>query len=361
MDQPSDDFTKRLVAETAGPYDLRIARVIRETLDAVSIIFEVPRHLTHVFRYRAGQFVTLKIPYEGKELSRCYSLSSSPDCECEHKVTVKRVSQGRISNWLNENSRPGNTLKVLPPGGSFTLDDTTSPLVFFAGGSGITPVISLIKSALVTTDRLVRLIYANHDRPSIIFRMELDELAAAHSDRVQVVHHLDVDSSFLDAAGAARLVNDRLSAEFYVCGPGAFMDTVENALLGLRVDGARLHFERFVSPPDPPTGTHMNGPVESSPSAMQSPETISVYLDGRVHELRYEEGRTILATVQRAGLEPPFSCTEGFCGCCMAKLRSGRVRMIKNDFLSERELREGWVLTCQSVPESNVCNVEYPD
>jgi 3-ketosteroid 9alpha-monooxygenase subunit B len=167
-----------------------------------------------------------------------------------------------------------------------------------------------------------------------------------------------VDAGFLDALGVARAVRDLLAGEFYVCGPAGFMETVESALCALGVDEHRLHFERFVSPPDP-----VDGEPSGAPAAVASevPQTISVYLDGRTRDVPYEAGQTILATVQRAGLEPPFSCTEGFCGCCMAKLRGGRVRMIKNDFLSQRELEDGWILTCQSVPQSSVCSVEYPD
>jgi 3-ketosteroid 9alpha-monooxygenase subunit B len=354
MDQTAEDTTP-----ATGPYDLRIARVIRETADAISIVLEVPPSLAHAFKYRAGQFVTLKVPYEGLELSRCYSLASSPDCDQEHKVTVKRIPQGRVSNWLNAHARAGDVLKVLPPGGLFTLKESTSPLFFFGAGSGITPIIALIKTALATSSRVIRLVYANYDPASIIFKAELEELAAAHGDRLQLVHHLDVEVGFLDAAGVARVAGDRLASDFYVCGPAGFMDTVEKALLGAGVDPARLHFERFVSPPDPTPGEEQA--VTAPSPGSQVPQVISVYLDGRTREVPYEAGQTILATVQRAGLEPPFSCTEGFCGCCMAKLRSGRVRMIKNDFLSQRELDDGWVLTCQSIPETSTCSVEYPD
>jgi 3-ketosteroid 9alpha-monooxygenase subunit B len=366
MTPPSDDSSTAALGahDAAEPYELRVAAVVRETHEAISIVFDVPPELAHVFGYVAGQFVTLKIPHDGKELSRCYSLASSPDCDREHKVTVKRVADGRVSNWLNDNLKAGDVLKVMPPGGLFTLKHNDRALVLFAGGSGITPIVSLIKTALVTSVRRLRLVYANQDERSIIFKSELDRLAAAHPERLSVVHHLDVASGFLDAAGVERLVVDFRDADFYVCGPGPFMDTVERALLGSGVDADRLHFERFVSPPDPydpASRERALGDKKAAPAAGTSPATISVYLDGRSHELRYEPGQTILATVQRAGLEPPFSCTEGFCGCCMAKLRAGSVRMIKNDFLSERELRDGWVLTCQSIPETAECRVEYPD
>jgi 3-ketosteroid 9alpha-monooxygenase subunit B len=345
-------------AAAASRHELRIANVIRETADAISIVFDVPAELAHTFRYKAGQFLTITVPYDGKELSRCYSLASAPECDSQHKVTVKRVAQGRVSNWLNDRLAAGGLLKVSPPGGLFTLKETSAPLVLFAGGSGITPNISLMKSALATSNRRIKLVYANADDPSIIFKSEIDHLAAVERGRLEVVHHLDVERGFLDENAVAGHASGLLNADFYICGPGPFMDTVERALLAAGVAPERLHFERFVSPPDPDSVAAFT-PVNTADISM--PETISVSLDGRTHELRYEPGQTVLATVQRAGLEPPFSCTEGFCGCCMAKLRAGRVRMIRNDFLSERELLEGWVLTCQSIPESSECSVEYPD
>ena len=341
-------------------YDLRVRRVIEETPDASSIVFEVPAALESVFRYEAGQFVTLRITYAGTQLARCYSLSSSPDCNEEHKVTVKRVADGRVSNWINDSLREGNVVHVMPPGGLFTLKGGDRDLVFFAGGSGITPVISLIKSALATTSRTIRLIYANRDLASIIFRAELEALAARHPRRFTIQHHLDVDGGFLDPAGAAAHVCGHENAEFYLCGPAPFMDTVEFALRRMGVPASRTHIERFVSPPDHDAGTSEPASVNTF-GDRDARSSVSVYLDGRTHDVPCERGETVLSAVQRAGLEPPFSCTDGFCGCCMAKLRAGNVRMKRNDFLSGKETSQGWVLTCQSVPLTSECSVEYPD
>ncbi len=320
-------------------------------------MFEIPAPLRDAFRYKAGQFLTLRIPYDGRVLARCYSLSSSPDCDREHKVTVKRVPEGRVSNWINDHVKAGDVLDVAPPAGLFTLNADSNPLLFFAGGSGITPVISLIKTALVTTDRRIVLVYANRDEASIIFRDELATLAGRYPDRLIIHYHLDLEEGFLNAAGASRFIGRVPGAEVYLCGPAGFMEVVENALEGTGVPRARIHIERFVSPADDAeAGTGRELPAQDA-----VPASLRVYLDGKMHEVPYRPGETVLAAVQRAGLEPPFSCTEGFCGCCMARLRDGSVEMIKNDFLSERELADGWVLTCQSLPTSRQCHVEYPD
>src|SRR4029079_14296900 len=163
-------------------HQLRIAKIVQETPDARSIVLEVPQDLADRFRYRAGQFLTFRVPHEGGAFNRCYSLSSAPEIDGRHlKVTVKRVPGGKGSNWCNEVPAEGSTLHVLPPAGRFVLKDGDAPLLLFGGGSGITPMMSLIKSALRTGTRRIRLFYANRDKPSIIFDKELLDLLAGHS------------------------------------------------------------------------------------------------------------------------------------------------------------------------------------
>ena len=332
-------------------HDLRVGRVIRETADASSIVFDVPASLAHLFEYQSGQFLTLQIPHAGKALYRCYSLASSPAVETEHKVTVKRVADGRISNWLNDNLKAGDVVKVLPPAGQFVLGQTDADLLLFAGGSGITPVISILKSALATTSRRVCLVYANRDEASINFRRELDELAARHPDRLEIVHRLDVRDGFIDDAAVHRHMEGRSGSEAYICGPGPFMDTVERAILAAGVPAASVHIERFASLENEDEVAGGSGPVRK----------VELTLDGAQQVIEVREGETVLHAAKRSGLEPPSSCESGFCGCCMARLVRGKVHMLHNDFLSAAEIGEGWVLTCQSVPETEDCAVEYPE
>jgi 3-ketosteroid 9alpha-monooxygenase subunit B len=340
---------------------LRVARVIDETSDARSIVFEIPAELSEAFRYEAGQFLTVRIPYEGKVLVRCYSLASSPDCDPEHKVTVKRIADGRVSNWINDQVRAGAILEVLPPGGLFTLRAGQNPLLFFAGGSGITPVISLIKSALVSSTRRIRLVYANRDRASVIFARELENLAALHTGRLEIFHRLDVNDGFLSTGDVSAYSSGFIDADCYLCGPAPFMETAERGLLAAPIPRERIHIEKFVSPPDPEDVATEHAGEAAALAGDSIPPFLTVGLDGRDHRVPYERGQTVLVACQQAGLTPPFSCTEGFCGCCMAKLTAGEVRMINNDFLSDREVADGWVLTCQSVPVASACSVKYPD
>jgi 3-ketosteroid 9alpha-monooxygenase subunit B len=341
---------------TASCSLLRVARVVDETHDTRSFVLEIPPELQERFRYRAGQFLSFKVPYAGQVLTRSYSLSSSPEWEREHKITVKRVEEGRVSNWMNDEVREGDTLMVVPPAGFFTLGEKRRPIVFFAGGSGITPVISLIKTALRTTDRRMELVYANRDARSIIFEKELEELARTHPGRLEIVHSLDDRDGFLDVKKVEHRAVDALEADFYLCGPGVFMDLVERALAQLHVPSEQIHIERFVSPPDPG-----QQPVAEAAAGEGVPESITVVLDGAEHRIPYEAGERVLEAVRRAGLEPPFSCEEGYCSCCMAKLVAGRVQMVTNDCLTQELLGEGWVLTCQSQCLSKAIRIEYPD
>ena len=342
---------------TASCHELRVARIVPETHDAVSLVLEIPPALSAADRYRAGQFLTFKIPYRGRVLVRSYSLSSCPDVESEHKVTVKRVDQGRISNWMHDVVRPGSALMVVPPAGAFVLDPTASrEIVFFAGGSGITPCISLIKQALATTRRRMRLVYANRDARSIIFGNELAELAARHPGRLEILHSLDDERGFVGAADVAEHARGRLAADFYLCGPAAFMDTVEHALREQGVPRERIHIERFISPPD-----HEPEAAPAPAAGERAPSSITLVLDGKEHRVPYEAGERVLHAARRAGLDPPFSCEEGYCSCCMAKLESGKVVMAANDCLTPELLAEGWVLTCQSRCVGEDVRIEYPD
>jgi 3-ketosteroid 9alpha-monooxygenase subunit B len=343
---------------TASCVELSVAKVIDETSDSRSLVFEIPAELGERFRYRSGQFLSFKIPYAGHVLTRSYSLASSPDTDRDHKVTIKRVENGRVSNWMNDQIEVGTRLMVIQPAGSFVLNHADRSIILFGGGSGITPVISIIKSALATSRRSMKLVYANRNARSVIFKEELDELARTHPDRLQIVHRLDDVDGFLDRDDVKRQVGSEVGSDFYLCGPGAFMAVVEEALRKLHVAHDRIHVERFVSPPDPGFQVEAPTPEVTDESV---PDAIAVVLDGETHEVPYQKGEKILRAARAAGLDAPYSCEEGYCSCCMAKLTAGEVKMDSNHCLSEGLLEEGWVLTCQARCVSGEVRIEYPD
>ncbi len=334
-------------------YELKLSGIIQETHDTRSFLFDIPEPLRARFAYEAGQFLTFEVPFQGMQLRRCYSLASAPETDAWLKVTVKRVDCGRISNWFNDELVVGSTIRVQPPEGRFVLHakEKERPLALFGGGSGITPVISLMKAALATTARKVRLVYANRDAQSIIFRDELALLVKSHPGRAEVVHHLDTDGGFLTPAGVVRHLAGFEGADFYTCGPGPFMDTVEKALDELRIAPERRHFERFVSPTDP--DRKAPEPAAPAQAAGGAPASFTMTFEGKKHLIPYKPGLTLLQAAEAAGTKPPSSCEDGYCGCCMAMLRSGKVAMRSREALSDQDIARGWVLACQARPTSD--------
>lgn len=348
----------------SGSYRLQVSEVIDETSDARSLVLEVPEQLHERFRYKPGQFLSFRVPCAGKLLTRCYSMASSPVCDARPKVTIKRVDGGRVSNWMNQQVQVGDWLEVLPPAGHFYLDerqaDSENSLVLFGGGSGITPVFSILKSSLQTSARPIKLIYANRDEASVIFRDELRELAKANPERLEVVHVLDSVQGFLTDAQVRQLVRGHSAGDYFICGPGPFMDTVERTLLSLGEAAERIHVERFVSPPDPDE-VQAQEALARAAAANSACEALIVELDGHRHEIACRPGDTLLQSCKAAGLDVPSSCEEGFCGACMCTIREGETQLARNDVLSAKELAEGWTLACQSRPTGARVWLKFPD
>ena len=319
--------------------------MIDETADTRSFVLEITPELAGAFAYVAGQFCTFHATIGGVDVARCYSMSSSPETDEPFTFTVKRVPGGLMSNWMNDALAPGALILVTPPAGRFVLHDSREPVVAFAGGSGITPVVSIIKTALATTTRDVVLVYANRGPDSVIFADTIERLRAGSAGRLSVHHHLDSERGFLDAEACARLVGDRTRADFYVCGPGPYMTVVEAGLERRGVDPARLFIERFDVPGDA-------GPASET-------EWITIRLGGRKRRVRYERDDTILDSARRAGLAPPFNCQQGSCATCMAFVEEGQVTMRVNNALGADEVKEGWVLTCQAMPTSPEVVIDY--
>jgi ferredoxin-NADP reductase len=329
---------------------LTVVDVVDETADTRSFVLDIPPELEETFAYTAGQFCTFRATIGDESVVRCYSMSSSPDTDDPFTTTVKRVPDGLMSNWMNDALAPGDAIEVLRPTGLFVLHDRDVPIVAFAGGSGITPVISIIKSALAATARRILLVYANRDADAVIFADDLDRLRAVSDGRLSVQHHLDSEHGFLDAAQCAAFAGNDARADFYVCGPGLYMDVVEAGLATLDVTPDRVFIERFVLP-EP-------APAPAGTDAVAT-ESVVIKLEKQETTVPYGPGDTVLETARRAGLNPPFSCEQGNCATCMAHLDEGTVTMRVNNALSAEEVEDGWVLTCQSLPTSPKVVVDY--
>jgi 3-ketosteroid 9alpha-monooxygenase subunit B len=334
--------------EVDGFAPLRIKRVVRETADAVSLVLDVPERCSSRFQYQAGQFLTLRVNVGGRELRRCYSMSSAP-AEDDLQITIKRDPGGVVSNWLNDTASEGGEIQAAPPEGRFVLRDTSDEIVAFAGGSGITPIMSLVRTALASSSRRVRLFYANRSHDSVIFADALARLADDHADRLAVTHHIDDVSGVVTASAVESFIAGTGAADYYICGPAPFMATVEDTVLKSGVAQECLHLERFsVEPP----------PADVAEDSGQAEEVV-IELDRKTTTVDYRAGNTLLQTARIAGLRAPSSCETGSCGTCMARVVEGSARMLNNDALDDDEVAEGWVLTCQSLPTSRTVHVIY--
>jgi ferredoxin-NADP reductase len=334
-----------------GFHALRVNRIVSETPDACSVVFDVPPELSQTFAYLPGQNITFRVPLDGELVHRSYSMSSSPAVGDEFTVTVKRVAGGRVSNWVNDTLASGDYVEVTSPAGLFTLRDSETPVVAFAGGSGITPIFAITKTALATTQRTVRIFYGNRDRESVIFDAELQQLAAKYPERLSVVQHLDVDSGYVTPEALAGTVEGAANAEIFICGPEPFMDVVEQSLFGSGVTNDQIHIERFNPLPAAPT--------EDVVVSASGPSQVTFTLMGKTQSAEHRDGQVLIQTARSVGLNPPFACEAGNCATCMAKLVEGEVLMHVNDALTEQEVEDGWILTCQSVPTTPVVVVDY--
>lgn len=335
-----------------------VTRIVKETDDARTYVLaphEGP------LTYRSGQFCTFKVEVDGTDLYRSYSMSSAPETDTELMTTVKRVPGGAVSNWLHDNVAEGDEVEITRPAGTFVLRPADGPVLGFAGGSGITPILSLAKSALASTDRTVRLLIADRDRSSAIFDSVTTDLVARYPGRLEVVRHFDDESGLLSPASVTAFVGSDTAADSYLCGPEAFMDMIEAVLPG----PGTVYSERFGSAAEPIRSSE--DPASEAPApAAEAPAkkpviegTVSIRLGNQRVSVPRHPDETLLESARRAGLAPPFSCEAGNCATCIAKITDGSATMRVNDALSDDEIADGYILTCQAVPDSNDIKVRY--
>ncbi|CAE6913057.1 3-ketosteroid-9-alpha-monooxygenase, ferredoxin reductase component [Paraburkholderia nemoris] len=364
---------------------LKVADVIAESADARSFVFDLPQALHDAFSYRPGQFLTLKVPYADAIVQRCYSLSSAPGIDRAPKITVKRVRDGRVSNWMCDSIQPGDELDVMAPAGVFTPRSLDGDLLLFAGGSGITPVLSILKSALVNGRGMLTLIYANRDAESVIFSEELRQLGQRHAGRLRVIHWLDSVQGIPQQRHLEELARPWSMQECFVCGPALFMENALAAMLALGLPRAKVHVERFASLPDLPATSGVSAFPEaggvlavsrahtasempdvppasqSSPTASFANAAIETLLDGNTFTFTCETGETLLDAMLRADVPAPNSCRSGLCGACMCRVEAGSVNLNANHVLDAADLTDGWTLACSATPASATLRVVFPD
>jgi len=351
-------------------HPLKVSDVKRETADAVSVAFEVPATLWPEYQYKQGQYLTLKLKVDGQEIRRSYSICTSPFSEKELRIAIKEVKDGKGSTFANRHLKVGDTIEVMTPMGNFT-----SPLsgsaqknyVLFAGGSGITPMLSILKSVLyIEKQSAVTLVYANRDEESAIFKNEIDKLAADHKEKFNVFFVYDKPKQNVAELYKGLMTKEKVKAlvekhvplkpnnEFFICGPGPMMENVKQVLEELKVDKEKIHIEYFTTVLE----TIAKAEQTIVGQDVLSKVTVLQYGVETTFDLK-TSGATILDAASDAGVDAPFSCKGAVCCTCRAKVLEGKVKMDANFALTDAEVAQGFILTCQSHPLTEKVVVDY--
>jgi ring-1,2-phenylacetyl-CoA epoxidase subunit PaaE len=348
---------------------LRIADIRQETPDTISVALAVPEDQAPRFAFQPGQYLTLRTHVDGEELRRSYSICSGLDDQ-ELRVAIKRVDDGRFSAWAHGGLRIGDTLEVMPPDGRFTVEPASDAARLYLGvaaGSGITPILSILKSVLTREpgSRFI-LLYGSRATGQIIFREQLEELKDRFMGRLAVVHVLSREQQdvpvlygHLDGAKVRTLLSGLAAVpqidHAFLCGPAAMIDEVQATLAEAGLAPERIHSERF-TPATPAVSCLRTtpGPAAATPQA-----TAVIIADGVRTEVPVDAQETVLEAALRAGLDLPYSCRGGMCSTCRARVTEGSVEMDVNYALEPWETAAGYVLTCQSHPTSERLTVDY--
>lgn len=351
-------------------HPLQVAGIRKETSDCVSIAFSIPEELTDTFRYKQGQYVTLRTSINGEDIRRSYSICSSP-LDNELRVAVKKVEHGVFSTYANEKLKKGDTLDVMPPLGKFFTELNPSQekkYAGFAAGSGITPLLSIIKTTLRTeTKSSFTLVYGNRNRHSIIFKEELEALKNLYMDRFCVIHILsrektDAPINFgrIDKNKCLTLCEKTIDVKntdaFFLCGPEEMIFSVKETLVEKGVDPKKIHFELFTTP-----GSKQTATVSShTASGNEVKSKVTIKLDGIAFDFDLGfESESILDAALKNGADLPYACKGGVCCTCRAKLLEGEVDMDVNYGLEPDEIEQGFILTCQAHPRTEKVVVDF--
>ena len=351
-------------------HSLPVKKVFRETDDCISVQFEVPPHLTETFRFTQGQSLTLRKVLNGEELRRNYSICSSP-LDGVLRVAIKKVEGGKFSTWANEELKAGDVLDVMPPTGKFYTPLNPAQkknYIAFAAGSGITPILSIVKTTLLTEPHSTfTVVYGNRSKGSILFKEELEALKDKFLQRFRVYHVLSreqtdvpLNSGRIDAEKCRQLfstvIDLKKSDEFFLCGPEEMIFSVRDFLQGNGIDREHIHFELFTVPGQKKSDIrHQTSEILSGPAA-----DVTVKLDGIAFDFKLPfNGASVLDAALKQGADLPYACKGGVCCTCKAKLLEGEVVMDENWSLEPDEVAAGFILTCQSHPTTEKIVVDF--
>jgi ring-1,2-phenylacetyl-CoA epoxidase subunit PaaE len=359
-------------------HKLRIADRRLETQDSVSLAFAVPKELATAYQFSHGQYLTLKSVVGGTELRRSYSICSAVSDyskNVELRIAIKKVEGGAFSTFAFDHLRSGDELEVMTPEGRFTTalsPESSRHYVAFAAGSGITPILSIMKTVLESEPKSrFTLVYGNRKAQQILFLEELEALKNLYLSRVRLIHILSKQpqeaplfNGRIDFEKTSDLITALIPAETidqaFICGPSSMIDDVESALLGKGVAKAKIHAERFGVASNPKASS--NKPALTNLDRNGKMATLKIQLDGKISEMPFAySGAALLDVALESGLDLPFACKGGVCCTCRARVLEGEVRMDKNYTLEQWEIDKGFVLTCQCHPVSDTVLVSFDE
>jgi ring-1,2-phenylacetyl-CoA epoxidase subunit PaaE len=351
-------------------HTLKVKDIRRETVDAVSIAFDIPLAIQHEYQFKQGQYITVKLNVNGEELRRSYSICTSPYSEKELRVAVKEVQDGRASTLMNRTWKVGDAVEVMTPMGNFSSilsGNNKKHYVLFAGGSGITPMMSILKSVLyIEKQSNVTLVYANRNEDSVIFKTEIEKIVSENADRVKVLNVYDTPKTQVSDLQKGLLSVDRVKAivenyggvnadEYFICGPGPMMENIKQALEGLNIAKEKVHIEYFSAVADAVAKAEGNVVTGAD---VNSEVTVIQYGIETTMKLN-TAGLTILDAAIDAGVDAPFSCKGAVCCTCRAKVIEGKAKMDANFALTDAEVEDGFILTCQAHPLTEKLVVDF--
>ncbi len=354
-------------------HSLIVKDIKKETQDCVSISFDIPKELTKEFEFKQGQSLTLRKHLEGEEIRRSYSICTSP-LDTELRVAVKKVQGGLFSTFANTELKTGDVIDVMPPSGNFYTDldpSNKKNYIAFAAGSGITPIISLIKTTLITeAGSTFTLVFGNKNHSSIIFKEQLEALKDRYIERFRLYHILsrermeaDINYGRINAEKCLqlnRLIDFNAADEFFICGPEEMIFGVSHFLEEKGIDKHKIHFELFTTPLRKASRYKPDSYREQAGSEINKTSNITVKLDGRSFDFNLDyESNNILDAALAQGADIPFACKGGVCTTCKAKLIEGKIEMEVNYGLETDEVNAGFILTCQSHPRSEKVMVDF--
>lgn len=340
-------------------FELEIAEVVKETNDTISVSFIVPEELKENFEYTPGQYMTFEAIIDGEKIRRSYSLCSNPYAGEQPRVAIKRVNGGRFSNFANDHFTAGGSVNVLSPRGNFVANVApwnAKQYILFAAGSGITPILSILKAVLSQEpNSKVKLVYANSNTENIIFDQEINEQLKSSNDSLQRIDHISSIKGRLSAEDVVEYSGGESNATYFMCGPQGFMETIESALVSSGVSAEKINKEYFQA-------KQKNEPAQLEVEELSDEiidRDVVVVVDGEEKTIHVPADENILEAAIDNDMDPPYSCQAGVCTTCRAMCVSGKVMMDESEGLSEEEIEEGYVLACQAHPLTDNVRLEF--